>query len=727
MKKTLVSALLCGAVILAACGSPEPEPAPTPTQPPPTTAPTQAPTQAPPTEVPTPAPAATEDPASASEPGALYSTETVPCPSALAQGAAFAAAGTEVEGQTYSCGVVVVPENHDQPDGRTIELFYLKLHSSSQSPAPDPLVYLAGGPGSSGSYELTANPLLYQNINEIREQRDILAYDQRGTGFSNFLLCAPFESALGVLQDRDKNPQIAAAIKDLQDTELSIGYGALRANLCGVGTRLLAGVDLGQYNSVASARDIPALAKALGYTEGVNLYGTSYGTKLAQFAMRTVPDSIRSVILDGPSGPAIPNAMWAGVKNVSPYVELFKQCAADAACAAAYPNLAERFGALLEKIEKTPLVFDPPLVVNPPLTAVLPPVLKQIDADFFLKMAALNNIALNGGFASSMPILIDAAERGDVAFFRTSSLSASAAAKDTPQTVVPPGKDSTPLFQADQPLFQAPFQALLSLAQTAVAAQGQAGIDTQWLAVVLGDLAARLEAGENQADLMEALLNLSVVPNKGTSARELTDYANAALSPSAATAANAVVAQMTHNDVRSAMWSIQDVAMMLGATPDARSFSDGMQTAVNCADEVAFTSLDVAKAAVAESAYPQLAAFPTAVAEHALASCVSYPSPLDRSVTDPVVSDIPALLFLGQLDNETPVTWGRSVAEGLSRSTVVEWGNQGHIAAAHDQQLCAGGIAAAFLDDPSRVPDLTCAQSDAYKIKFALPEGAPAP
>ncbi len=105
---------------------------------------------------------------------------------------------------------MTVPENYAEPDGRTIELFYLKLHSSSQSPAPDPLVYLAGGPGGAGSFDLSANPLLYQNLNKIRERRDIIAYDQRGTGYSNYLLCAPFESALGILQDRDKNPEIAS-------------------------------------------------------------------------------------------------------------------------------------------------------------------------------------------------------------------------------------------------------------------------------------------------------------------------------------------------------------------------------------------------------------------------------------------------------------------------------------------------------------------------------------
>ncbi|MFN8464467.1 MAG: alpha/beta fold hydrolase [Caldilineaceae bacterium] len=653
----------------------------------------------------------------------LYTTMVVPCPSDILKGAAFA--GGEVEGETLECGVVTVPENYAEPDGRTIELFYMKLRSSSLSPAPDPLVYLAGGPGGAGSFDVPANPLLYQNLNKIRERRDIIVYDQRGTGYSNYLLCAPFESALGILQDRDKNPEIAAAIANLQETELGVGYGALRANLCGVVTRLLAGVDLGQYNSESSAQDIVQLVEALGYTEGYNLYGTSYGTKLAQFAMRSFPDGIRAVVLDGPSGPAIPTTMWSSVKNVTPYVELFKQCAADSACAAAYPNLAERFGALLDKLAETPLVFDPPLVVYSPLTVVFPPVLKQIDANFFLKLAAINNIALNGAFASSIPRMILAAEEGDVEFFRTSVLSASAHQPVTVQTVAPTGAEATPSFQADQPLYQAPFETLLTLAQAA-AAHADAGIDSQWLAVVLGDLAARLQAGENQADLMEALLRLAVVPNRETTAQNLIDYANGNLSPSAAADANAVVGQMTRNDVRSTLWSIQDVAMMLGTPPDARSFSNGMHMAFICADDVAFTSLDVAQAAVDESAYPQLASVPMVVNEQFLASCLAYPTTLDRSVKDPVVSDIPALLFMGQLDNETPVTWGRSVAKGLSRSTVVEWQNQGHVAAAHDPQRCVGDIAAAFLDNPDREPNLTCAQSDAYKLKFVLPEGTPA-
>jgi hypothetical protein len=118
--------------------------------------------------------------------------------------------------------------------------------------------------------------------------------------------------------------------------------------------------------------------------------------------------------------------------------------------------------------------------------------------------------------------------------------------------------------------------------------------------------------------------------------------------------------------------------------------------------------------------YPQLVAFPVEANEQTLLTCLSYPTALDRSVTEPVVSDIPALLYLGPLDNETPVGWGREVAKGLSRSTVMEWANQGHVAAAKDPKYCVGDIAAAFLADPASAPDLDCAQSEEYKLQFVL-------
>ncbi|MFN8464469.1 MAG: alpha/beta fold hydrolase [Caldilineaceae bacterium] len=352
-------------------------------------------------------------------PGRLFTTESVPCPDSIVNGPALTAntAHPEVEGETYSCGVVVVPENYAEPDGRTIELFYLKLHSFSQSPASDPVVYLSGGPGSSGSHEVVRYPVLLANMNALRERRDIIAYDQRGTGLSNFLLCAPFESAIGILQERAGTAEISATLEELQAGE-GLGYQALRYNLCGVGVKELAGVDLGQYNSVVSAQDIQHLVEAQGYTEGYNLYGTSYGTKLAQFAMRDTSGHIRSVVLDGTVNPTIRSNMVGFANDFETYVALFAQCEADLACNAAYPNLGERFGTLLAELEAQPLVLDPPLVLQPQYAHYFGgPTLSQITPGFFRAIDTINNASETGGLGGSVPRMILAAEESDTAYF----------------------------------------------------------------------------------------------------------------------------------------------------------------------------------------------------------------------------------------------------------------------------------------------------------------------
>ena len=58
-------------------------------------------------------------------------------------------------------------------------------------------------------------------------------------------------------------------------------------------------INLAAYNSPASAADLNDLRLALGYKEW-NLYGRSYGGRLALTVMRDYPTGIRSVILDSP-------------------------------------------------------------------------------------------------------------------------------------------------------------------------------------------------------------------------------------------------------------------------------------------------------------------------------------------------------------------------------------------------------------------------------------------
>jgi pimeloyl-ACP methyl ester carboxylesterase len=657
--------------------------------------------------------------------GTPFTTEAVACPDFINDGAAFNPSpamagalglGEETEGETYDCGVVYVPENYDEPDGRTIELFYLRLRSTSQSPAPDPLIYLAGGPGSSGSFELSGIPITLSNMNKVRERRDIIGYDQRGTGFSNYLLCAPFLSTLGVVMDRVDNPDDAAIVEQGMNDPLVVD--ALKGSICAVVYNELTDVDLAQYNSVVSAQDIRHVAEALGYTEGYNLYGTSYGTRLAQYAMRATPEAVRSVLIDGVLPVDMPNVAVTFATFYHAYDDIFAQCAANAACNATYPDLPARFAALLQKLEANPLVLDPPLVVSPawPLPG-MGPVIDQITPDFFLSIAMSNNINLDGGLAKNIPGWIADFEAGDTSNLR-SQIGIDAPPPALGSAVMPPTAQPLP-FEPQQPLFQLPLTALLNLAKQARAATS-AGIDDDWTSIVLQDFQTRLLAGQNQDDLIADLVVFSVLPTNGTDAQALIDFATARLTPTAAQSANALVAQMSRDDVRTAMWTIQDIAMHLG-TQELRSDSLVMQNAVNCAEDVAFSSLEDSRAYLDSSPYPQLALWPWEANERALAPCLAFPKPLDESVTELVKSDIPTLLYLSALDVQTPMPWGHLVADELSTAYTVEWNNMGHIAAAHDIHACAGDIAAAFFDNPTREPNVNCAQADRYQLHFVLP------
>ena len=103
------------------------------------------------------------------------------------------------------------------------------------------------------------------------------------------------------------------------------------------------------------------LRRALGIPEW-NLYGVSYGTRLALATMRDYPQGIRSVILDSAFpldvdfySSIVPNADRA-------FSTLFDECAASPTCSRAYPDLEEKLydtAALLDAQPGQATVFNP--------------------------------------------------------------------------------------------------------------------------------------------------------------------------------------------------------------------------------------------------------------------------------------------------------------------------------------------------------------------------------
>jgi pimeloyl-ACP methyl ester carboxylesterase len=212
-----------------------------------------------------------------------------------------------------SCGYLVVPENRSQATGRTIRLFVATYPGPSPEKWPDPVVYLAGGPGDIPPWEV--NELIAADF--IRD-RDIVLMTQRGTWLS--------EPAL-----------TCASIDDFDREHLGLRFyseATKRAHLAATEAchRELAatGADLSAYNSTESAADFADLRTVLGYAVW-NVYGTSYGSYLAQTVMRDHPDGIRSVVLDSvlPTTYTVP-ANWEITR--SGFDNLFQACAAEPAC-----------------------------------------------------------------------------------------------------------------------------------------------------------------------------------------------------------------------------------------------------------------------------------------------------------------------------------------------------------------------------------------------------------
>jgi len=245
-----------------------------------------------------------------------------------------------VEGTDIQCGFLTVPEEHANPGGPTIQLAVAILPSTAANPAPDPLFMNQGGPGGSTlDYFVQAmNGPLGQ---EIRETRDIVLMEQRGTLYSlPALLCPELIGGKGAELEQNLTVDEERALESQE-------MAACRKRL------INEGVNLSAFDSVENAADVNALRIALGY-DMINFYGVSYGTMLGQHYMRDFPETLRSVILDGVVPLAlnyIPQIPYTGQRV---FDLMFETCAADPGCSATYPNLESEFYETVQNLNENP-------------------------------------------------------------------------------------------------------------------------------------------------------------------------------------------------------------------------------------------------------------------------------------------------------------------------------------------------------------------------------------
>jgi pimeloyl-ACP methyl ester carboxylesterase len=242
----------------------------------------------------------------------------------------LALAACEVAGDhTAMCGTLQVPENWNNKSGRMLDLNVVVLPALGTATAP-PLIDLAGGPGLAAT---GGAPWYVTDGAAWRQDRDIVLFDQRGTGDSAPAHCPEVGDA-GTLSPMYPLEPVRECVRKLSETH-----------------------DLSQYSSVSAVRDIEAIRDALD-AEQIDLFGMSYGTRLAQAYIREYPQRVRAaafigaVSMDGKSP-------LSHARNAELTLQaIFEDCARDPRCANAYPDLRDEWESLQDLLQQSKLVVD---------------------------------------------------------------------------------------------------------------------------------------------------------------------------------------------------------------------------------------------------------------------------------------------------------------------------------------------------------------------------------
>ena len=193
---------------------------------------------------------------------------------------------TSLAGETLAgdTGRVTVPERRTGGSGSSIQLAVLRIRSTAARPGA-PIIYLAGGPGASGTAGMRGD--LFPTVAALRAVSDVIIFDQRGTGFTQPSLVV--RGTLGIPLDQSV----------MSESARNAAVERARAAAEEIRGR---GIDLTAYNTVENADDVDDLRKALG-AERIILWGHSYGSHLGLAYLRKYGRHVERAILGGINGP----------------------------------------------------------------------------------------------------------------------------------------------------------------------------------------------------------------------------------------------------------------------------------------------------------------------------------------------------------------------------------------------------------------------------------------
>lgn len=244
-------------------------------------------------------------------------------------------------------GILEIPENRKNTNSRTLKLAYKVLKAKNADSKKAPIVFLQGGPGGA---TLIMEPF-WEN-NPLRNDRDIILMDQRGTGISEANCIDMGKTMFSIArQDLDFEEEINAIKTILSECKETMKHDE---------------VDLAGYTSAENAADFEDLRKTLGYKQW-NLFGVSYGSRLGLTIIRDFPEGIQSAVLAGILAPETNYINNASGNFESSLFNILNRCKENKNCNDRYPNLKARLLKMLKKLQSEPLHFEykeEPFILN---------------------------------------------------------------------------------------------------------------------------------------------------------------------------------------------------------------------------------------------------------------------------------------------------------------------------------------------------------------------------
>jgi pimeloyl-ACP methyl ester carboxylesterase len=313
------------------------------------------------------------------------------------------------------CGNFKVAENPAEPAGASIELSVAVIPALNRRSTAAPLFLLAGGPGQAASDLYSSYAGAFARINR---NHDIVLVDQRGTGRSAPLAC----------EYPDNWHETAEDMPALRE--------ATRECLAKFGDRVRF------YTTSVAVGDFDRVRSALGYAT-IDLYGSSYGTRVAELYMRRFPAFTHAVILDGVTYPEQiigPDTPADGERALQLIVS---RCEQAPECAAAYPKLQSELAGLRRRFgtERQPLSLPDP-------SSGLP---LQVDFNRAMLNAALRFLSYNATEASLLPSLLHQGAIGNLAPLATQTIMMARQIGDQLSS----GMQNSVICSEDQPRFPA--------------------------------------------------------------------------------------------------------------------------------------------------------------------------------------------------------------------------------------------------------------------------------